>query len=471
MTRLEHTGEQPNPKRAVPVLLSLFVFSLIVDSAFRFTSKPIADDLGLSVTTVSLQTTLGGIIIGVGAVVYATLADSISMRKLLLAAIGMICVGSVLGFVFRGSWPMILTGRVIQTCGLAAAETLYVIYVTKYLSKEDRRTYLGFSTSAFQLAMLVGILATGFISTYISWSVLFLVPLLSLLAVPSLLKTLPDHQLEGSRLDIFGIVLIGVIATGVMLFLQDFTWWFLLPVAAAAALLWWHISSHTTVLVDRDFFKDPRYSSMLLVVLFLYSVQLAFLFMFPFFISAVYGLSFDDISLLTVPGYACAVVVGALSGKIGERFSVRTTVTAAMTLIALSLLLPALFVTTSVVPYVVAMIVFSSGFALMYAPLVATAIRDITPERSGVAIGFYNLVINVAVSVGIAYTAKLLDLQPTWFDAIITAPEGYSTMYSNVLIVIAAVALIGLVIYRTASGALARADRRAGRESVAALDG
>lgn len=139
----------PDPKRAVPVLLGLFIFSLIVDSAFRFTSKPMADDLGLSVTTVSLQATLAGIIIGVGAVVYATLADSISMRKLLLAAIGMICAGSIIGFAFQGSWPLILTGRIIQTAGLAAAETLYVIYVTKlHVDPVDPRVHVVESRSS-----------------------------------------------------------------------------------------------------------------------------------------------------------------------------------------------------------------------------------------------------------------------------------------------------------------------------------
>lgn len=463
---------QDNPKRAVPVLLGLFVFSLIVDSAFRFTSKPIADDLGLSVTTVSLQTTLAGIIIGVGAVVYATLADSISMRKILLAAIAMICAGSLIGFAFRENWSMILTGRIIQTSGLAAAETLYVIYVTKYLSKEDRRTYLGFSTSAFQLAMLVGILTTGYISTYISWSVLFLVPLLSVLAVPSVLKTVPDHQLSGSRLDVFGIVLIAALATNVMLFLQNFNWCFMVPVVISIALLWWHISSHTNVLVDRAFFADRRYVSMLLVVFILYSVQLAYIFMFPFMVSELYGISFDNISLLTVPGYACAVVVGALSGKIGERLSVRSTITLAMVLIVASLLIPAVFVTTSVVPFVLSMVVFGSGFALMYAPLVATAIREITPERSGVAIGFYNLTINVAVSVGIAYTAKLLDLKPSLFDGIVSTPDGFDPSFSNVLVIVAVVALLGLVVYRVASSLLARADRAAGRPvETAALDG
>jgi DHA2 family metal-tetracycline-proton antiporter-like MFS transporter len=108
----------------------------------------------------------------------------------------------------------------------------------------------------------------------------------------------------------------------------------------------------------------------------------------------------------------------------------------------------------------------------MYAPLVATAIREITPERSGVAIGFSNLTINVAVSVGIAYTAKLLDLKPSLFDGIVSTPDGFDPSFSNVLVIVAVVALLGLVVYRVASSLLARADRADGRPvETAALDG
>ena len=91
-----------DPKAAVPVILFTFVFCLVIDNGFKFMTKPIAEDLGLSLTTASLQATLAGIVIGIGAVVYAALADSISMRKLLVAGIAMIALGSAIGFAFQG---------------------------------------------------------------------------------------------------------------------------------------------------------------------------------------------------------------------------------------------------------------------------------------------------------------------------------------------------------------------------------
>ena len=308
-----------DPKAAVPVILFTFVFCLVIDNGFKFMTKPIAEDLGLSLTTASLQATLAGIVIGIGAVVYAALADSISMRKLLVAGIAMIALGSAIGFAFQG-------------------------------------------------ALLIGTLTSGIMATYVSWTAMFLVSLLLIAAVPVILKKVPDSASVRSHLDVFGLFLIAV--------------------------------------------------------------------------------------------------VGALSSKVGKVLSSRNTIIAALLLIAAALILPALFVGQSVAVIVISMLLFPSGFALIYAPLVATAVGDIPPEKSGVAIGFYNLVINIAVPVGIAYTAKLVDLGPTFLSGLSPAANGAEAVVATVLWILAGIVLVGLAIWLVADGVLSR--REAVRETVPA---
>lgn len=222
MTTHNATLKPTDPKAAVPVLLFSFVFCLIVDNGFKTMTGPMAEGLGIDPNTASLQASLAGVIIGIGAVVYAALADAISIRKLMLIGIGLVVVGSVIGFVFSGSWPIVLAGRLIQTGGLAAAETLYVIYVTKHLAAEDQKTYLGFSTAAFQSGLLVGALTSGAISTYIGWRVMFLVPLILIVAVPFILKTVPEEEASSSHLDVVGLLLIAIFATSVIQYMQAF---------------------------------------------------------------------------------------------------------------------------------------------------------------------------------------------------------------------------------------------------------
>lgn len=450
------TGRALHPKAAVPVLLSLFVFSLIMDNGFKLLSPSIASSLGLSENTVSLQATLPGILIGVGAVVYAALSDSISIRKLMIFAVIVMSIGSLIGFALQGSFAGVLTGRIIQSCGLAAAETLYVIWATRHFEGAEQKRYLGYSTAAFQLSLLLGAVGSGFIATYIGWTAFFLLNLVALLTIPFILKFVPAERARQSHLDVFGIFLVAVIATGIVLFMQKFNWWLLLPAVVAIVVFGWHISTHPNALITREFFQNRRYTRMLAVVFVVYSVQLGYQFIFPFIIEGIYGWKLANVALLLVPGYTAAVIVGALSGKIAARVSSKRAIVIAMTMIALALAIPAFLMGGWVGTFAISMVLFGSGFALMYAPLLSTAIRDVPKAKGGIAIGFYNLIINMAVPIGIAFAAKLrnLGLSLTSF----TGQSSKEASYGSVLLILAVVTVLALVLYRTFIRLLERED-------------
>ena len=446
------------PSRAIPILLILFVFSLVLDNGFKFLSPALADSLNLPVTTVSLQATLAGILIGIGAVVYAALADSISIRKLIIFAIIVMTVGSIVGFVFQGNFSMILVGRLIQSAGLAAAETLYVIYVTKHFRGDEQKKYLGFSTAAFQLSLLIGTVGSGFIATYIGWAAFFLVALLSLLAIPVVMRTVPKEATGGGHVDVFGLFLIAVFATGLIMFMQNFNLWYLLPVTAGLALFIWHIRTHDNAVITSAFFANAQYSLMIIVVFITYSVQLGYTFLFSFLISDVYGYNLGEVALLLIPGYVAAVIVGTLTGKIAQYLSSKQAITIALIVIVISLLIPAVLVDKGVWIFVISMSLFPMAFALMYGPLVSTAIERVPVANSGIAIGFYNLTINIAVPVGIAYTATLMNLQPNLLGGITDGAQASS--YGSVLLILTGVAALGLVLYRVFIMVIERSPHR-----------
>jgi DHA2 family metal-tetracycline-proton antiporter-like MFS transporter len=468
-TRTPHinpkTGLALDPRQAVPVLLALFVFSLIMDNGFKLMSPSIATSLGLSENTVSLQATLPGILVGVGAVVYAALSDSVRIRTLMIFAVIVMTIGSLIGFALQGSFPGVLTGRIIQTCGLAAAETLYVIWATKHFHGDEQKKYLGYSTAAFQLSLLLGAVGSGFIATYVGWTAFFLVNLFALVTIPFILKFVPAEDTGRSNLDVFGIFLIATIATGVVLFMQDFNWWYLLPAVAAAGVFWRHISTKPNALITKDFFANERYTMMIAVVFVIYSVQLGYQFVFPFIIRGVYGWELSTVALLLVPGYSAAVIVGALTGKIAAHLSSKRAIIIAMLMIALALLIPALLVGWWVGTFAVSMVLFGSGFALMYAPLLSTAIRDVPKAKGGIAIGFYNLTINMAVPIGIAFSARLLDLKLSLTSFTGQSPQESS--YGSVLLILGVITVLALLVYRVVIRVLEHRDGRRAASSPA----
>ncbi|MDK8808602.1 MFS transporter [Corynebacterium striatum] len=439
-----------NPKAAVPVLLFCFVFSLVVDNGFKTMTMPIAQGLGIDDNTASLQASLAGVIIGIGAVVYAALADSVSIRKLMITGVLFVAVGSVIGFVGSGSWPIVLAARLIQTTGLAAAETLYVIYVTKHLSEADQKTYLGFSTAAFQAGLLIGALTSGFISTYISWTAMFLVPLILVLCIPAIHKMVPEDEAVEANLDALGLFLVGLFATALTMFMQAFNWmWFILAVVAVIGFTL-HIRSAKAPVVRPEFFTDGRYVWAITLVFFIYSTQLGYIFLLPFAANELHGMSIDRASLLMIPGYVWAILVGVFSGKIGKVLNSRQTIYTALVMIVGSLAVAALFVQVHVAVLAVTIVTFASGFALMYAPLVNTALQNIPAAKSGIAIGFYNLTINIAIPLGIAYTAKLIDV---------------SDGFNLALGVLTAVGACGAVLYVVADRVMARKEAREARSA------
>ncbi|WP_411350902.1 MFS transporter [Corynebacterium kefirresidentii] len=429
------------------MLLFVFVFSLVIDNGFKTMTMPIAQALDLSVKTASLQASLAGVIIGIGAVVYAALADSISIRKLMLTGVVLIAVGSILAFAFSSFWPMVLAGRLIQTAGLAAAETLYVIYVTKHLSEADQKTYLGFSTAAFQAGLLIGALTSGFISTYVSWTAMFLIPLILILTIPPIIKLVPEDEAVEGHLDVLGLFFIAVFATGLTLFMQEFNWVYLIVAVLGVVGFAYHISHAKYPVVTPEFFTNGRYVWTILMVFFVYSTQMGFIFLLPFAAHDLHGMNIDKASLLMIPGYICAILIGIFSGKIGTVLSSRATIYTAFALVAGALVMAALFVQLHVAILIAAIVAFASGFSLMYAPLVNTALRNISAVKSGIAIGFYNLTINIAIPLGIAYTAKLQDL----------------ASYNTVLWILAAVAAIGIALYVVSDLKMARSESRPAR--------
>ncbi|MFI8706013.1 MFS transporter [Bacillus sp. NPDC077411] len=439
--------QEYSAKKAVPVTLLLFLLCLVIDNSFKIISVDMAKDFHISATTVSWQATLAGLVIGIGAVVYAALADSISFRKLFSAGIILICAGSIMGYVFQHSFLLVVISRIIQTAGLASAETLYVIFVTKHLPADEQKKFLGLSTSSFALSQLIGALTGGYVSTYFHWTTLFLLSLVTLFTLPFILKYIPKEETENSHVDILGLFLVGAISASLLLYITDFNWLYLILFIVAIALFLTYISKNSKAFIGISFFQNKQFISLLGVAFIIYSVQLAYIFLFPFLLEKIYGLQLDTISLLLIPGYIAATIVGALSGKVAKVMGSKQCITLAMCSIMLSLLLGGFFIKTSVVVFVISMVLFSSSFAFMYAPLLDSCICTIDKEKTGTAIGFYNLTLNVAMSIGIAYTAAMMDHSAMKKNFLGMVNNADVAMFSNILFILVLIALFSLSLY------------------------
>lgn len=443
-----------NINRAIPIILILMIFSLVIDNSFKIISPDLVDYFGVSATTVSWQVTLSGLVIGIGAVVYSSLSDSINIRKLLTIGIILIAAGSLLGYLVHTNYWLIVFARIIQSAGLGATETLYLVFIAKHASASEQKKFMGFSTSSFQIATVLGTLTGGFVSTHLQWQNLFLIPLISLLFLPFIMKYLPKEETKKSNVDFVGLILVAVVATSIMLSLSYFNWSLFIFFIVAVVGFLLYISNNKYAFITIDFFKNKQFMYVLAVAFIVNSLFAAYaLNTLPFLLTTVYDVNLDTVSLLFIPACILAAIIGALSGKIGEYLTSKQAVYLAIYLIISSVLLGSFFVDKSFAAFILSLILFASSLALFYAPSIDIALQNVPRKRAGAALGFYNLCINIALATGFAYSAYLIDrddLQFNFLSFISNTPEALN--YSSILFVIAAIAVFALVIFWTFVG-------------------
>ncbi|EGT3617187.1 multidrug efflux MFS transporter, partial [Clostridium perfringens] len=276
---------------------------------------------------------------------------------------------------------------------------------------------------------------------------LFLIPLLTLIILPFILKYIPKEKAKAGNIDFIGFILVASVAATLMLFVSEFQWIFLVGFIIALVLFLTYISKNKNAFISIKFFTNRNFISVLFVAFVIYSVQLAFIFMFPFLVESIYHYRLDQISLLLVPSYVLAATVGALSGKVAKKIGSKQCIQMAIVGIAFSLVLGAFFMETSVLVFVFVMILFSSSFALMYAPMIDTLTRTIPKEKTGTAIGFYNFCLNIAASIGITYVAVFMESKSLGKNITGLFNNAIAIQYSNVLLVLAVISAVAFLLY------------------------
>ena len=178
--------------------------------AFNLVFQNIGDSLGMS-SSASLISTLPGIVLGVVCMLYGTLCDFISPKRMTLFGVVALVAGSFLGFFGSFNFWVVLIARMIQVAGAQVAGSVFLVMTVKYLNEQGKAIYIGIYNAVYYLAAAIGVFAGGFITSF-DWKYLFLVPALSVFFIPLLIKNTPDISAKGEKIDSIGVLLFAVFA-------------------------------------------------------------------------------------------------------------------------------------------------------------------------------------------------------------------------------------------------------------------
>lgn len=433
-------------KKAMPMIMLAFVLAGSMQEALNISAPLIIKDYAIDSAAVSMIAAVAMLTMGVSYVFYTALSDYISIKKLLIIGTLISAVGS-LGAVFLSqSFIWLVIFRAIQMAGGTSASALLILTATRYLDVNTRMKYYGYNTACFSGGQIVGILAGGLFASYLEWKYLLILPLVSIITIPFVIKYLPDDAGEGKRkIDFIGISLLAGLSLLISLYFNLMNTNILLLAVVLAVVFLLYISKNNNAFITIDFFKNKSYMLVMLIVLVTYITQGSYSFLFSFMASNIHQIQPSQISMVLLPSYFVSMIIGIFGGRITQKVGVFPTLNLGLGSMFVGLLIGSFYLDKSLIVLLLVSTLFNGGFSILYTP-VMTLVMDSLPESMrGTGLGFFNLCIKITSSSGIVITGRMLASPSLQKHSIIQGVSQSAVVYSNVLLAFLLMAVISIL--------------------------
>lgn len=427
-------------------VLLLTVLTQLIDNAFTLITPILEEKFSITTDIASWVASIGGIGIAIGFLAFSSFTDFISEKKLLIVGLLLFCLPSISGLLFQGSYIVVVISRFIQAIGGISTSALYLVLIARYLPAKEQVIWMGLCTASFTVSTVIGTLTGGFLSTLFGWQVIFYIPFIGLLALPVIVKYLPDKTKERNQIDYIGfliltafVICINFLISNPNIVLTILTIIFIIAFVS-------YISKAKKPFITLIFFKNKEYVLTLCATFFYYLSQVALVFITPFLLQAVFKYSLNQTSLIYIIPYSISGLIAAFSGTIIHKIGMKKTLMSGATLIIAGFIFGGFFAYISI-PYVLAALtLITGGYALSFAPFLTRAISTLPESEVGTGIGFFNFAVRIANALGISITALLLNSKLTDLHFISLANK-HMEQYTYIFLILAILTCIGTGIY------------------------
>ena len=430
------------------LLLITFILGTLCLQGFNLVFDQIGKAVGAP-NQASLITSLPIIVLGIVCFIYGSLGDFVSLRRLITIGLVTLFVGSLFGFIanffFTPNLWTVIIARILQTAGEQVAGSSFLVIATKYLRNDLKVIFFGLFTAAYQLSASIGVFAAGALSS-IAWQYLFLIPAITILFLPVLVKCLPTKNGIGGKIDKLGFTVFGVAVALLTLFFSYKAWGLLLGSIVLFIVFAVYIVKAKNPFVTPAFFKNKRWLSGIILIFIFYFTNYCMPPIYNVIGGALYHMSTEAVSSYLVWAFVVAAVIGTCSGTIIGFIGRKAGIIIAAVLMILGWVGAAVFINCGFLVLTLCACIYYAGCGLMYSPIVSTVLSALPVEESGRGCGMNDLVMNVTASIGISIFSGFFggNLFKGFSFANIS---GLAAGYSNLIMMGAVVAFIGLVVY------------------------
>ena len=408
--------------RTLAILLAMAMFVLVVDTSIM--------NVSISAVVQDLETTVSGV------------QGAIALEALVSAAF--ILIGSKVGDLIgrKRAYVLGLLGYAIGAGAMTVAQNLFAIVVFwaiiggigaslllpamqslihgNFEGAAQKRVYALVGAAA-AIAAAVGPLLGGFITTYLSWRVAFLLELVIIIVVLSGIRLVQDVPYTGSRaVDVVGALLsilgMGGIVLGILVWQEGGEYVLAILASGAIALgafAYWLIGrkrQEKPTLIDPDLFRSKHFqlgiSQQMLQQISLGGLMIAL----PIYLQMVLeynamqaGLSIAPLSLSM---FGVAILAGRRAGR--RRPSTIIRIGFLLLTVGIGLLFPIVPRADSGWYLLIPLVIAGSGLGLLVSQLNNYTLAPISDERVSEAAGVNSAAGSFGLSFGLAFAGAIM---------------------------------------------------------------
>jgi EmrB/QacA subfamily drug resistance transporter len=395
-------------------------FMILVDATIVAVANPsIMDKLGASYDSVIWVTSAYLLAYAVPLLVAGRLGDRYGPKNLYLLGLTVFTAAS-LWCGLAASIEMLIAARVVQGIGAALLTPQTLSTITRIFPADRRGVAMSVWGATAGVATLVGPLAGGVLVDRLGWQWIFFVNVpVGIIGVGLAVWLIPVLPTQKHRFDLLGVLLSGIGMFMIVFALQegqshDWAPWIWGTLAGGvgfiAAFLVWQSVNRNEPLIPLVIFRDRDFSLSNLGVATIGFVVTATFLPLMFYAQAVCGLSPTRSALLTAPMAIATGVLAPLVGKIVDRSHPRPVIGFGFSVLAIAMtwLSIEMTPTTPIWRLVLPLTAMGIGSAFIWAPLAATATRNLPAQLAGAGSGVYNTTRQVGSVLGSAGMAAFM---------------------------------------------------------------
>jgi EmrB/QacA subfamily drug resistance transporter len=413
----------PADVRPWPALAALCIgfFMILVDMTIVTVATPdIIAELDATQNAVIWVTSAYLLAYAVPVLIFGRLGDRIGPKWMYLTGLGVFTAAS-LWCGLSGSIEILIAARVVQGVGAAMITPQTMAVITRIFPPERRGQAMALWGATAGVATLVGPILGGVLVDGLGWEWIFFINVpIGVVAFYLNWRLVPVLSTHEHAFDWLGVLLSGVGMFALVFGIQngeqrgwDAVVWTLITVGIVmfALFVLWEARNRKEPLVPLEMFADRNFSVSNVGISCMGFAAVAMGFPLMLWAQLVRGLTALEASLLMVPMAVVSLIMAPVVGRFTDKVHPRilTATGFGLTSIAVFWVAQGIEPDSEYWTILVPMGVLGLGMSAVWAPLAATATRNLPMHQAGAGAGVYNATRLVGSVIGSAGIAVLMD--------------------------------------------------------------